>query len=253
MAIDEKTNDEIKTEEQMGWYTLEDAFEGMKDIERKTGKQVEITFNGKLINSQMSFEEAEKTVVGQTAKEHYESIKNKPEDEINPLDKKYIEDYEAGAFDYEYVSVDEYMVLDDKLDYIKSKSQQTGMKYYCKHNGKAIKSDYDIKKALMEVNGWTEQEYDEIEKQVQEQSEKMKKELEMQEIEATGLTPEEYEAAKKRAEERTRKIKEVENNKKERDSLKDRVNSLSYELEVKRDDLESLNREEQEIEKNAIE
>ena len=105
----------------------------------------------------------------------------------------------------------------------------------------------------MGVNGWTEQEYDEIEKQVQEQSEKMKKELEMQEIEATGLTPEEYEAAKKRAEERTRKIKEVENNKKERDSLKDRVNSLSYELEVKRDDLESLNREEQEIEKNAIE
>ena len=77
--------------------------------------------------------------------------------------------------------------------------------------------------------------------------------VEMQEIEATGLTPEEYEAAKKRAEERTRKIKEVENNKKERDSLKDRVNSLSYELEVKRDDLESLNREEQEIEKNAIE
>ena len=39
MATNEKTNDEIKTEEQMGWYTLEDAFEGMKDLERKSGKK----------------------------------------------------------------------------------------------------------------------------------------------------------------------------------------------------------------------
>ena len=253
MATNEKTNDEIKTEEQMGWYTLEDAFEGMKDLDRKTGKKVEITFNGKVLNSDMSFEEAEKAVVGETAKEHYERIKDKPEDEKNPLDKQFIENYESGAFDYEYISVDEYMVLDDKLDYMKKKSEETGMKYYCKHNGKAVKSDYDIKRAMMAVNGWTEQEYDEIEKQVQEQTEKLKKELEKQEIEATGLTPEEYEAAKKRAEERTRRIEAVENNKKERDNLKDQVNSLSYQLEVKRDDLENLNKEEQEIDKKAIE
>ena len=63
----------------------------------------------------------------------------------------------------------------------------------------------------------------------------------------------EYEAAKKRAEERTRRIEAVENNKKERDNLKDQVNSLSYQLEVKRDDLENLNKEEQEIDKKAIE
>ena len=99
MATNEKTNDEIKTEEQMGWYTLEDAFEGMKDLERKTGKKVEITFNGKALNSDMSFEEAEKAVVGETAKEHYEKIKDKPEDERNPLDKQFIENYESGAFD----------------------------------------------------------------------------------------------------------------------------------------------------------
>ena len=40
---------------------------------------------------------------------------------------------------------------------------------------------------------------------------------------------------------------------KERDNLKDQVNSLSYQLEVKRDDLENLNKEEQEIDKKAIE